>query len=195
MDCRQAMKDYMDQEIEVMGKLDLDESNDAINAIMDCRERGGTVYTMGNGGSAATAGHLVCDFAKGLSEELGGKKFRFECLCDNTSLVMAIANDISYEEVFAFQLKGKLRPEDLVIAISGSGRSRNVLRAVEYAKEVGTPVIGMTGYDGGMLKGMSDFRMHVPVDNIQISEDIHMMFDHMLLNVMSRCGWKAGAAD
>ncbi len=186
IDFKENMRKYIETEIEVLRNLNLDELNDAINAIMDARARGGTIYTMGNGGSAATASHMVCDFAKGASDELGGKKFKFECLCDNTPIVMAIANDISYEDVFAYQLRGKLTPEDLIIAISGSGNSGNVLRAVEYAKEVGTPVIGITGYSGGKLRALADYRMHVNIDDMQIAEDVHMMFDHMMMRVIGK---------
>ncbi len=191
MDCRNAMRDYLNREMEVIKNLNLDEINEAMNAILDCRERGGTTYTIGNGGSAATASHLACDFAKGLSDALGGKKFLFECLCNNTAMMTAIANDISYEDVFSYQLKGRLKPKDLLIAISGSGSSKNVLKAVAYAKEIKTPVIGVTGHDGGELKKLADFRMHVPIDNIYVTEDIHMVFDHMLLSVIMQQGANA----
>lgn len=183
-DFTSEMRAYIDREIKTLQSLNLDELNTAVNAILDARERGGVIYTMGNGGSAATASHMVCDFAKGASENLGGKKFCFECLCDNTPIVMAIANDISYDDVFSFQLEKKLRAEDLIIAISGSGNSKNVIKAVEFAKQVGTPVIGITGYSGGKLRELSNYRMHVNIDDMQIVEDVHMMFDHMILRVI-----------
>lgn len=184
MDYRESIQRYFDKEMATIQALNLDELNDAINAVMEARDRGAMIYTMGNGGSAATASHMVCDFAKGASESLGGKKFKFECLCDNTPVVMAIANDIGYDDVFSFQLEKKLRPEDLVIAISGSGNSKNVIKAVQYAKNVGAPVIGITGYNGGKLRELADYRMHVHVDDMQIAEDLHMMFDHMMLRIM-----------
>lgn len=190
IDFKENMRRYIETEIDVLRNLDLDELNDAVNAIMDARARGGTIYTMGNGGSAATASHMVCDFAKGASDELGGKKFKFECLCDNTPIVMAIANDISYEDVFVYQLRGKLTPEDLVIAISGSGNSENVIRAVKYAKELGTPVVALTGYSGGKLRVLADYRMHVNIDDMQIAEDVHMMFDHMMMRVIGQLNEK-----
>ena len=185
VDFKPAMNKYLVTEIETLKKLNLQELNGAINAILDARDRGGTIYTMGNGGSAATASHMVCDFAKGASENLGGKKFLFECLCDNTAIIMAIGNDISYDEVFSFQLEKKLTPEDLIIAISGSGNSSNVIHAVEYAKSIGTPVVGITGYSGGKLKGLADYIMHVDINDMQVAEDVHMMFDHMMLRVLS----------
>ena len=184
MDFTTAMKRYIAAENRAMEALDLDAINAAINAILEARERGGTIYTMGNGGSAATASHFVCDFAKGASMGLGGKKFLFECQSDNTPIVSAIANDICYEDVFVFQLRGKLKPEDLVIGISGSGNSENVVRAIQYAKDVGTPVIGVTGYDGGKVKALSDYTMHVELNDMQIVEDIHMTFDYMIMRVM-----------
>ena len=188
MDYTKSIEAYFDKEIETIRRLDVQAISDAINAIMDARERGGTIYTMGNGGSAATASHMVCDFAKGASDSLGGKKFCFESLCDNTPIVMAIANDIGYEDVFVYQLRGKLKPEDLVIGISGSGNSENVVRALRYAKEIGTPVVGITGYGGGKVRELADYSMHVAIDDMQIAEDIHMIFDHMMLRVLEENG-------
>ena len=189
-DYRPAMREYIDAEIRVMNSLNLDELNDAANAITDCRKRGGTIYTIGNGGSAATASHMVVDFGKGANEkpDSAGNYFRVECLADNVPAVTAIANDISYDDVFAYQLERKLRPGDLLIAISGSGNSRNIIKAVEVAKSKGVAVLGMTGYSGGKLAAMSDFRMHCPADDMQIAEDVHMMFDHMLMRVFCLCG-------
>jgi len=99
---------------------------------------------------------------------------------------MAIANDISYEEVFRFQLTGRIKAGDLVIAISGSGNSPNVINAVKYAKEQGNTIIGLTGYSGGELKPLSDVSLHVPVDDMQITEDIHMLFDHLMMSVFCK---------
>lgn len=186
IDFRQQMTDYINDEIRVTKNLNLDDINEAINAIVDCRNRGGVVYTMGNGGSASTASHFVCDFSKGLSEEFGGEKFIFECLSDNVATMMAIANDFSYDDIFKYQLERRLTPKDLIIAISGSGNSVNILKAVEYAKEVGAKVIGITGYKGGKLKELADYSMHVDIEDMQIAEDVHMMFDHMLMRVISQ---------
>lgn len=186
MDFTAAMREYIACEIRAMQALDLEEINCCINMILKVRERGGTIYTMGNGGSAATASHFVCDFAKGVSGALKGKKFMFECLSDNTPIVTAIANDICYEEVFRYQLLDKLKPEDLVIGISGSGNSENVVRAMKYARTIGTPVIGVTGYDGGRVKELSDHVMHVDLADMQIVEDIHMLFDHMVMRVLCK---------
>ena len=171
---------YLNEERRVVDSLDKESINAAMNALVDAARRGANIYVMGNGGSSATASHFVCDFAKGVY--LGtGLPFRMQCLSDNTPMMTAISNDIGYENVFEFQLKDKVQEGDLILAISGSGNSENVIRAVEYAKSCGADIIGMTGYSGGKLMQLSDYKMHVPVDNMQIVEDIHMMFDHLIM--------------
>lgn len=181
---KNSIKNYFDREKEVMSKLNFDEIAEAVMAIKDAYEREATIYVFGNGGSAATASHFVCDFNKGICEKLD-KKFNLICLSDNTPILTAIANDISYEDVFYFQLKNKLKKDDLILAISGSGNSKNVIKAVEYAKIVGTKTVGVTGFSGGKLREMADYHMHVNVDDMQITEDIHMAFDHMMYRVLT----------
>ena len=180
-----SIKDYLTHEIETLKALDVNAMDAAIQLIEQTYEREGRIYVFGNGGSSATASHWQNDFNKGISEYVE-KKFHFVCLNDNMPTVMAIANDIGFEEVFRFQLRGNLREGDIVIAISGSGNSENVLRAVEYAREQGCKVIGLTGFDGGRLKGCSDISLHVPVMSMQIAEDVHMMMDHLIMSVFYR---------
>ncbi len=189
MDYREEIKDYIRLEIDVLGKIDIEAVNNALNLLYDTMQKEGNIYIFGNGGSSATASHFQNDFNKGLSEHTV-KKFRFQCLNDNIATVMAIANDIGFEEVFRFQLTGRLKPDDIVIAISGSGNSRNVLNAVEYAREQDCKVIGLTGYDGGRLKELSDISLHVPVNSMQITEDLHMVLDHLMMSVFYKtlCG-------
>ncbi len=184
-DFTSAMQKYLDAEIQVLRSLDLCEINRAVNAIVDARNRGGTIYTMGNGGSSATASHMVCDFSKGIYENIGGKKFSFHCLSDNVPMISAIANDIGYDDIFSFQLKDLLTPNDLVIAISGSGNSENIIKAVQYAKDIGAVVIGITGFSGGKLRCLCDYSMHAAIDDMQIAEDVHMIFDHLIMRILS----------
>lgn len=181
-DYSQEIREYLAHEIEVIQELNIGEINRAINLIEDTFEREGTIYIFGNGGSSATASHYQNDFNKGISEHTE-KKFKFLCLNDNIATIMAIANDIGFEEVFRFQLEGRLSPKDIIIAISGSGNSRNVINAVEYAKKKGNMIIGITGYDGGKLISLSDISLHVPINSMQITEDIHMIFDHLMMSV------------
>ena len=189
MDYLTLINEYIELEKKTLDLLDRNEINRALNLLHETFEKGGTVYTMGNGGSASTASHYVNDFNKGVSEHTE-QKFRFVCLNDNVSTVLAVANDIGYEEIFRFQLQGKLQENDILIALSGSGNSKNVLNAVEYARSCGNKVIGLTGYDGGKLYQLSDIRLHVPVMSMQVTEDIHMVFDHLMMSVFYKtmCG-------
>jgi len=182
MEKMELIKDYIEKEIETLRALDTGAIAEAICLLEETFQAGRDVYVFGNGGSAATASHIANDFNKGISEYTE-KKFRFLCLNDNVPTLMAIANDIGYEEVFRFQLDGRLREGDLVIAISGSGNSPNVVRAVEYAKARGNRVICLTGFAGGRLGELADVQLNAPVRSMQIAEDIHMFFDHLIMSV------------
>lgn len=181
-DYKPQISAYLQKEIEVLNALDTDSINAAMNLLFETFEAEKNIYIFGNGGSASTASHYQNDFNKGISEYTE-KKFRFVCLNDNAATVMAIANDIGYEEIFRFQLRGRLTNRDLVIGISGSGNSPNVVNAVKYAKECGGKVIGITGFDGGKLKELADILLHAPVNSMQITEDVHMIFDHMIMAI------------
>ena len=183
VDFKNAIKEYYEREIECIKRFNLDDFNEAMNAILDTYENGGMIYVCGNGGSASTASHMQNDFNKGISKYIN-KKFNFYCLSDNVSTMMAVANDIGYEEVFRFPLLGKITDNDLFIGISGSGNSKNVINAAEYAKECGAKVLGITGYSGGKLKEIADYRMHVDENDMQIAEDLHMTFDHMMMKIL-----------
>lgn len=188
-DYKDEIKKYIETEAAVLRALDVDALNEVLNLLERALENENMIYIMGNGGSAATASHFQNDFNKGVSEYTE-KKFRFLCLNDNVPTVMAIANDIGYEEIFRFQLRGRLKSGDLVIGISGSGNSKNVLNAVEYARECGNTVVGITGFDGGKLRVLADYNLHVPINSMQITEDIHMVFDHLMMSIFYRelCG-------
>ena len=183
------IKNYIELEREILSHLDVEQINAALNLLDETRLKKGRIYICGNGGSAATASHLQNDFNKGVSEYIE-VPFRFCCLNDNVATVMAIANDIGYEEVFRFQLRGNLEPNDILVAISGSGNSQNVLNAAKYVKAQGNKIIGLIGYSGGKLKELSDITLHVPVQSMQITEDIHMVFDHLMMSVFYKylCG-------
>lgn len=168
-----------------LDNVDRDQINKVMNVLLKAYESESTIFIFGNGGSASTASHYVCDFNKGVSIKLP-KKFRFVCLNDNTATVMAIANDCGYENIFSMQLEGKLKKGDVLIAISGSGNSKNVIKAVEYAKEQGNEIISLTGYDGGILLKLSDYPIHVNINDMQIAEDIHMIMCHMISSIIAK---------
>lgn len=182
IDYRGEITAYIEHEINTIRSLDVEAINEALNVLLETYENGNTVFVFGNGGSSATASHFQNDFNKGVSEHTA-KKFNLLCLNDNMATLMAVANDIGFEEVFRFQLQGHIKPGDVIMAISGSGNSKNVINAVEYAKNQGCKVIGLTGFGGGKLKELSDVSLHAPVNSMQITEDIHMIFDHLMMSV------------
>ena len=189
MDYRKDIIEYIELEREVLSKLDVDALNEAMQLIEEAYRNRKKVYIFGNGGSSATASHYQNDFNKGLSETLE-TKFEFVCLNNDTATLMAIANDMGFEEVFRYQLQGRIREGDLVIALSGSGNSANIMNAVRYAKEQGNKVIGLTGIKGGKLMEEADVSLHVPVNSMQVTEDVHMIFDHLMVSVFYKhlCG-------
>jgi len=188
VDYRNLIQEYLDREICVIKNLNIEDIHTVIHVLEDARLAGKHIFTCGNGGSAATASHYCSDFNKGVSLKLS-KKYNFECLSDNTATMMAVANDIGYEEVFRFPLVNKMEKDDILIGISGSGNSENVVRAMEYAGKIGGKTIAITGYDGGRMKQMADYHIHVDINDMQIAEDIHMMLDHVMMHVLT-CGLK-----
>lgn len=185
MDYKNYIQDYLDLERKTLDSLDREEIAQVLELFLAAYQAEGTIYVFGNGGSASTASHMVNDFNKGISEYVD-KKFRLVCLNDNVSTLMSIANDISYDEVFRFQLRNKLKPNDLVVGISGSGNSKNVVNAISYAKEQGVKTVGLCGFGGGKLKKLADVSFHVKLNNMQVVEDIHLMLNHLLMNVVAR---------
>ena len=155
-----------------------------VDLLLEARKNGNNIYIMGNGGSASTASHFTCDFNKGLSYK---KDIRFKMIClnDNIATMLAYSNDLGYENVFVEQLKNFLKKDDVVIGISGSGNSKNILNAIEYANHLGAKTVGLTGFNGGKLKNIVDVSIHADVNNMQVAEDVHMTICHMLYSVMS----------
>jgi D-sedoheptulose 7-phosphate isomerase len=180
-----GIADYLNGLKDVIDKIDIGEITTVMTRLLGAYERHAAVYIFGNGGSASTASHFVNDFNKGVSAGLD-RGFRFYCLNDNTPTVMAVANDLHYDQVFALQLRNYLRDGDLVIAISGSGNSANVLRAVEYARVRNVETVGLVGYGGGRLKELVDYCVHVPVDDMQKVEDLHLVVNHIMMALFRR---------
>jgi D-sedoheptulose 7-phosphate isomerase len=150
-----------------------------VDVLMAANHAGQTVFICGNGGSAATATHFGCDLAKRPIVK-GQPRFRVVALTDNNALMTALGNDIGYEAIFAEQLLPLVRKDDVVIGISGSGNSPNVLNAMKVGTEAGAITIGFCGYDGGKLKGLVDLPVHVPSFNMAMVEDVHLMLEHAI---------------
>jgi len=155
----------------------------AAELLLDCYRRGSTVFMLGNGGSAATASHFACDLAKG-TQVIGLPAFRVISLSDNVPLMTAWANDTNYERIFAEQLATLIRPDDIVIAISASGNSPNILAAARMAQQSGAITLALTGQDGGKLSRLADFTIYVPSQSIEQVEDAHLVIAHSLCVVL-----------
>ncbi|HDO1309821.1 SIS domain-containing protein [Aeromonas veronii] len=179
------MKDFINSYLERMAKTILSLDSDNIEKIIlmleACHHKNGTIYVIGNGGSSATASHMANDFSVGLKLR-GIRNFNIVSLADNVPVCTAIANDIGYENIFYAQLVDKLTPDDVVIAISCSGNSPNIVKASRYAIQVGSALIGLTGFDGGELKQICNINYHVNTEkgDYGIVEDVHMILDHII---------------
>jgi D-sedoheptulose 7-phosphate isomerase len=148
-------------------------------------KEGRMIITCGNGGSAHAASHYITDWNK-MVNLATGRQFRGVSLSDNIGLITAYANDLSYSDIFSGQLRNICQSDDLVIAVSGSGNSENVVQALRVAKELGAMTMAIVGYDGGELKKIADYSVHIPSFDMQICEDWHLVFGHVVMK--SLCG-------
>lgn len=179
-------RNYFDYITELLGKIDTEQIAQFIETLLAARECRNTVFFIGNGGSAATASHFANDLAIGtLALE---KPFRIVSLADNIPIITAVANDFGYQEVFSRQLKVLGKPGDVVVAISASGNSQNIIETFEYAKSVGIKTVAITAFDGGRMKQMADESVHFPTEAKEYgpAEDLHMILDHLVGNYLMR---------
>ncbi len=167
-------------------KLNITNINDVINCFITAREKGKTIYFAGNGGSAATASHFAQDLGE-IGRKARVRSFKTISLTDNVSLLTAICNDYGYEKAFSIQLSELFSRGDVLVVISVSGNSPNVIDAVKQAKEMGGDTIGLVGFDGGKLLEMCDYVIHVKTDKGEYGpvEDIHMILDHMITSFLA----------
>ncbi len=171
---------YLDHLSKLLEQLDTSEIAAFIAALTDARERGARIFFIGNGGSAATASHFANDVAIGCRS--WDRPFRAMSLTDNVPVMTAIANDYGYEHIFTLQLKTLMHPGDVVVAISASGNSPNVVNAIEWANENGATTIALTGFDGGKIRKSATLCVHVPTEKGEYGpvEDVHMILDHLV---------------
>ena len=170
---------YKDEVGHALSTLDFDRVELATLWLREARDTGHHIFTCGNGGSASTASHFVCDIVKGASYERE-KRFRIMALTDSLATLTAYSNDVGYDCVFVEQLKNFAVANDVLLAISGSGNSSNVVLAAEYARSIGCKAIGLTGRDGGRLGEAVDLNIQVPVQHMGRIEDVHFIVCHML---------------
>ena len=175
-------QNYIGQLKQTLDGLPLTQINEIKDILLDAYSKNKRIFIIGNGGSAATASHFACDLSKGTT--IGNpdmkKRFKFIALTDNIPLLTAWGNDADYSQIFVEQLKNLLDKDDVVIAISGSGSSENILKAVEYANEKGALTIGLTGFAGGKLKDIAHKCLIVSSDSMERIEDIHLILGHLI---------------
>ena len=171
---------YLDYLTSVLKTIDTREIGQFIETLLDARERGATIFFIGNGGSTATASHFANDIAIGTNSY--EKPFRAVSLTDSNAIITAVGNDFGFEEIFVRQLRVLGRAGDVVVAISASGNSPNLIRAFDYAKSIGIKTVAITAFDGGKIKQMADEGVHVPTAPKEYgpAEDAHMVLDHLV---------------
>lgn len=179
-------RSYFDYLKQVLDGIDPQSIRRFIEVILDARERGATVFFIGNGGSAATASHFANDLSIGVNGY--DKPFRVTSLTDNAAVITAISNDFGYDEVFSRQLRAHAKRGDVLVAISASGNSPNLLKAFDYAKAAGIKTIAITAFDGGKMKALADDGIHVPTAPREYgpAEDAHMILDHLIGSYLMR---------
>ena len=179
LDAKAFARWYRERSVEQWEALDLDALSRVAATIEEAQAKGRFVWVCGNGGSAATAAHVGCDFGKTASRA-GAKPLRAVSLSDNAAFMTAIGNDLSFDETFSRQLENVAAAGDVVILISGSGNSANLLRAAEVSRARGAKVVGLLGFDGGKLRSLCDEFLLIPSDQYGVIEDMHMAVAHVL---------------
>lgn len=179
------ISNYLENLKNIITCVDPEDIVKIIEVLKKANESQKRIFLIGNGGSASTANHFVCDFGKNaIKGDIG--RFRIISLCDNIAYITAYGNDVGYDSVFVEQLKNLMEEGDLVLAISASGNSPNIIKAVEYSRQKKGVIIGLTGGTGGKLKELSDINLNVPSDVIEQVEDVHLIFEHIIVYVFKQ---------
>lgn len=177
---KNIISNYINDLQQVLANLDQEEIYQVAQVLKNARDNKQQIFIFGNGGSGSTASHFACDINKGVSYKRE-KMFKVICLNDNIPIMLAYSNDVGYNVVFEEQLKNFVNPGDVVIGISGSGNSGNVLGAMEVAKRINAVTVGITGFGGGKLREMVDYSVNANVNDMQLSEDVHMIWVHIMM--------------
>ena len=180
---KDLISNYLTEHNRVISNLDKRQISEAIQLIRNTIVNGGRVATCGNGGSATTASHYITDWNKMYYAHKGGR-FDGVCLSDNTGILTAYANDLTYEDIFSEQIKYLLNPKDLLITVSGSGNSPNVVKATHVANTLGIKTLAICGYDGGKLMKISNSSVWVNSFDMQVCEDAHILFGHIVMKAI-----------
>jgi D-sedoheptulose 7-phosphate isomerase len=181
---------YRDEIITAWSTIDPAAVTAAAKLLSDCIERDGIIYACGNGGSAAICNHLLCDFHKGIQTDTGAKP-RVVSLSAHLELITAIGNDVGYEDIFLYQLRTMARPGDILMTISASGNSENIVRAIKWAKNNGIPTVALVGFAGGRSAAMADVAIHVAAENYGTVEDVHQSIMHVFAQYLRQSRMQA----
>ncbi len=173
-----VIQEYQKEIIDNILSIDMESFNRFMQLLLDVYERDGQVFIAGNGGSAASANHFVCDFGKNAIPQ-GMRRFRIHSLADNIEVITALGNDISFDQIFAFQLGNLSHPQDLLIAVSASGNSPDIVNACKFAKEQGCKIVALSGFGGGKICDYADVQLVTDMRSYERIEDLHMMILHM----------------
>lgn len=180
MENSQHFSNYFSKISETLQVIDHSAIENVVNAIVETFNNKGTIYIFGNGGSGATASHIAGDWIKGVCYGMEGKRLKIICLNDNFPAMSAISNDISYDHVFVEQLKNFCDKKDLVIGISGSGNSENVVKAIKHANSIEATTVAVVGYKGGKASKLATHYLLTPIDDMEIIEDLHLVCFHAI---------------
>lgn len=183
------IKEYFNKYIEKLNEIDIGKLDEIIKILFKAWENDNQVFIIGNGGSAATASHMACDLSKGTLDnfyDVGLKRFKVMSLTDNVATMTAIGNDLGYSHVFSQQLRNLIKPGDIVLMITGSGNSLNVINAAETANSLGATTIGLLGFDGGKLKNIIDYYVIFNENHYGRVEDFHLMINHVITEQLSK---------
>ena len=187
---KEFIQEYINEVKNSLDTLDIKKINTAVSMIVKAYDKGSRVFILGNGGSASTATHMACDLGKGTLSRFYDnkeKRLRVISLSDNTALLTAYANDLSFEHAYVQQLRNLVEKQDLVIVISGSGNSKNLLKAIKYAKDQGAKTLGILGFkNGGKLAEMVDSAVIVQSNHYGPVEDVHLVMNHLLSSCFAK---------
>lgn len=176
-------EEYLQRLNGALEKLDRSQLDGAVEALLECHASGGSVFVIGNGGSASTATHMACDLSKGPTPK-GGKGLSVWSLTDNPALLTAIGNDLDFSRIFSEIIRQRMKSCDVLIAISASGNSPNIVEGLKAAKEIGCKIIGLTGFEGGVLAREADIRLHADDRTYGPVEDVHLICNHYLVEAL-----------
>lgn len=190
IDIKNTAKDYIEELKKTVDDIDLDKVQEIANIFIEAYNEDRTIFILGNGGSASTASHMSCDFGKNTLLNVydpKNKRIKVISLTDNVALMTAFSNDLTYEDVFAEQLLNLVNPKDIVVAISGSGNSPNVLRALKYAKDQGAITVGFLGFhNGGKARDLCDYDITIQSNSYGVVEDLHLMLNHLFTTCLTQ---------